>query len=524
MEKKTSFFLRLPTLLCSLLLLTFSAAVFRAFRINWVFFDPNLRFMGGARGLFCVIAAFLLLSLALLCLRTFGGKETSKKRVLRVLGAVTFVAAVLFALALCVMLFVAGAESDRAVALWLKKDLPFVFAFLLAVAALAVLPNLRGRGKAALAAALALILGIAGLTLFFPLTPYKIAADPVVMDTGKDYAVVFATNDRGTGFVTYTYEGEERTVPAEKHGRLIGDRLIHSVHVPYEHLNGNAYVVGSTRVIGEWSYGGFQGKTVTKGPYTLQVNESETQRYLLLSDWHTFTNAAKKAAAKLGDFDALVLLGDPAPGMDFEEEAVQYLVRFAGDLSGGTKPVYWVRGNHETRGAFADDLPDFLGYETCYYTARRGDYAFLVLDSGEDKPDSHIEYGGMDAYERQRKEQIDWLKTLKKDGGKLVVFSHAWQFSQPEKEVSLEAWRLMDGLGASFVVSGHVHVRKLMTAADDGAPEQLLSFPDMRVFIDGGHRGKHFVASMMTLSPDGVLFTSANDLNDEILKDALPWR
>ena len=34
MEKKTSFFLRLPTLVCSLLLLTFSAAVFRAFRVN----------------------------------------------------------------------------------------------------------------------------------------------------------------------------------------------------------------------------------------------------------------------------------------------------------------------------------------------------------------------------------------------------------------------------------------------------------------------------------------------------------
>ena len=41
----------------------------------------------------------------------------------------------------------------------------------------------------------------------------------MVIDNGTEYAVVFATNDKGTGYVQYEYEGESYTVYDQNGGR-----------------------------------------------------------------------------------------------------------------------------------------------------------------------------------------------------------------------------------------------------------------------------------------------------------------
>lgn len=91
-------------------------------------------------------------------------------------------------------------------------------------------------------------------------------------------------------------------------------------------------------------------------------------------------------------------------GRDLNEVShAKNLVGFGGDISGGEKPVIYVRGNHETRGAFASELPEYLGLESLYYFTRYGDYSFLVLNSNEDKEDTHEEYGSMNDYSLYRR-------------------------------------------------------------------------------------------------------------------------
>ena len=53
-------------------------------------------------------------------------------------------------------------------------------------------------------------------------------------------------------------------------------------------------------------------------------------------------------------------------------------------------PMYYTRGNHETRGAFATEFQRYFSpkEENIYYTFRQGPICFVVLDTGEDKPDS----------------------------------------------------------------------------------------------------------------------------------------
>jgi 3',5'-cyclic AMP phosphodiesterase CpdA len=75
-------------------------------------------------------------------------------------------------------------------------------------------------------------------------------------------------------------------------------------------------------------------------------------------------------------------------------------------------PLVYVRGNHEARGPgyneFMNLFPSSTG--TPSYMFKHGPAAFLVLDCGEDKPDSDIEYGGTAAYDAYREQIAQWLK------------------------------------------------------------------------------------------------------------------
>lgn len=76
------------------------------------------------------------------------------------------------------------------------------------------------------------------------------------------------------------------------------------------------------------------------------------------------------------------------------------------------KPFLYVRGNHEVRGRFARTLSDYLPTVDgrAYYSFDHGGVHFIILDSGEDKEDSHQYYNGLVDFQDYRKEQAEWLK------------------------------------------------------------------------------------------------------------------
>ena len=47
-----------------------------------------------------------------------------------------------------------------------------------------------------------------------------------------------------------------------------------------------------------------------------------------------------------------------------------------------------------------------------YYAFRQGPVYCIVLDTGEDKPDSDIEYAGITQYDLYRTEQSEWLASI----------------------------------------------------------------------------------------------------------------
>ena len=376
------------------------------------------------------------------------------------------------------------------------------------------LPVAGKRTKKLLTAAVLLTVTVIGLSRLFPLTPYKLDSKPSVLDTGKGYSIVFSTNDEGTGYVEYTYKNKDYRVYDQSGGRLNSDSRIHSISVPYEHLDNNTYRVGSVRVIEQYSYGSRTGAEVVSEEYTF-TPARENMRCLVISDWHTYLDKARSAISFVGDYDAVILLGDATPGVDYEMQVVNNIVRFSGDASGGTKPVLYVRGNHETRGEYAGKLLDALGLDEFYYTAEMGGYTFVVLDSGEDKDDAHPEYGGMTDYNTYRADMIEWLKGVETENDKVIALSHSWKISDVEKELSEAGWKELKRLGARLMISGHEH--KLRIVGAENETEKAL-VGDITAFIDGGNMKPRYVASVMTVSGDDILLESYNDLGEKVFE------
>ena len=185
--------------------------------------------------------------------------------------------------------------------------------------------------------------------------------------------------------------------------------------------------------------------------------------------------------------------------------------------------MLYVRGNHETRGAYANDLAVALGLDEFYYTTSIGDYSFVILDSGEDKDDSHSEYGGMTDYNTYRASMIEWLKGVEVKTDKVIALSHSWQISDVEEELSSAGWNEIDRLGARIMISGHNHVCRFLGDGSDREKEIFSAHPDIIGYLDGGKVGDTYIASKLTLSPNGLNIKAVNVEGEQIFDENFEW-
>lgn len=422
-----------------------------------------------------------------------------------------FALTAVFTLVWVISLGVMGVESTPVAGKMLLETLPFGTAVVVAGGLFLFLPALKNRKVRAAVAACVITVGFfAVIGSLYPLSTYEFVSAPMVIDTGEGYSVVFATTDTGTGYLEYSHDGKDYKIYDTEDGRKVNSR-IHSFFVPYEHLDNNTYRVGATRVIDELSYGGTNGKTIVSGDYAFKRNSGEVQRILCVSDWHTRIEKAEKVIAMGGSYDAVILLGDAAAGLQFEEEAADYIVRFGGDVSGGVIPVIYTRGNHETRGAYATELSDALGLDSFYHEVVCGDYRFIVLDSVEDKPDDHPEYGGMADYSAYRAGMIEWLEGLSPDPSKhTMIVCHDREICI-EEDLRERAFAAFEELDATVMLSGHSH------------DCELILTESLPIYTDGGFKNGKYIASEITLSPTGISVYGWG-ADGEVQSGSFEWR
>jgi predicted MPP superfamily phosphohydrolase len=184
--------------------------------------------------------------------------------------------------------------------------------------------------------------------------------------------------------------------------------------------------------------------------------------------------------------DLVIFNGDMVDHLQDESSIFTDFMDTSIELFASEVPVFYARGNHETRGAFSTQFPDYFptNNDKLYYTFKQGPAFFIVLDSGEDKPDSDIEYFGLSDFDKYRTKQQEWLKeVVKSDEFKSapfkVVILHipprgSWHGGLDLRDKFLP---VLNDNSIDVMLSGHTHNFEYIT------PESY-SFTDFPIFIN----------------------------------------
>ena len=205
-------------------------------------------------------------------------------------------------------------------------------------------------------------------------------------------------------------------------------------------------------------------------PLTFTTNNTlkNDVSFLIFNDVHANIERMEKLWKNSGltKPDLVFFNGDMVTDIRSEEQLFGGFMDLAVKLFASEIPMYYTRGNHETRGNYAHRFADYFPGEQgqLYYLFRQGPICFLVLDSGEDKPDSDIEYSGIVDFDAYREKQARWLKDavkspVFKDAPYRIVVMHMPPFGgwHGEKDIEEKFLPLLQNADIDIMFCAHLH-------------------------------------------------------------------
>lgn len=220
-------------------------------------------------------------------------------------------------------------------------------------------------------------------------------------------------------------------------------------------------------------YGDIVANSVSREPLFFKTNDpaKSESSFVILNDVHARKNVITPLLnyANYKDKDMVIYNGDMVSEFKSSEHIFEGFMNESIDLFAKTKPFYYLRGNHETRGEFATHFQDYFCPREphLYFTVHQGPVFFIFLDTGEDKPDTDIEYSGITSYDQYRTQQAGWLKKVVaseefKNAKFKVVIAHmppipiknGWH---GQLEVLHKFVPVLNDAGIDIMLCGHLH-------------------------------------------------------------------
>jgi predicted MPP superfamily phosphohydrolase len=234
--------------------------------------------------------------------------------------------------------------------------------------------------------------------------------------------------------------------------------------------------------------------------FTTPVAGAERVRFVVFNDLHDNVKLWRELNALVAQepVDFVFLNGDVTDYLQDERQMVDHFLAVCTEMFATRTPFLYARGNHETRGAWSRRMKDYLDLpgDRYHYDFTWGPTSFVVLDSGEDKPDAAPVYAGLCDFDAYRDAQCDWLAhALRSD----PFTSARWRIAIhhipalyntqgdeiPESHAAVHVrrtwWPLLESAKVDLYLGGHTHVPTIKPAD----PAMGHSFP---VVIGGGPR------------------------------------
>ncbi len=293
---------------------------------------------------------------------------------------------------------------------------------------------------------------------------------PAVFAVGHEYQIMVPV----TGQSLFRVRIGDRYFYDEQNGIMRSLCTIHRVAVPMELLDQEKkYIVCERELVDRKPYFPVTEEEVCT-EFSFSPLPKENVRIYHIADAHNRVTEPVAGARVFGDFDLLVMNGD-IPNHCGEVACMDTVYKLAAELTRGTIPIVFARGNHDMRGyhaeEFADYTPNHHGHT--YYTIRVGSLWILILDCGEDKDDSSSEYGFTVACRDFRLRQTDLIRRVIHDAAseyaapgvthKFVICHNPFPHrSHPpfdiEEETFTEWCRLLgEHVQPDLMLCGHLH-------------------------------------------------------------------
>ncbi|MBQ7188743.1 MAG: metallophosphoesterase [Kiritimatiellae bacterium] len=226
-------------------------------------------------------------------------------------------------------------------------------------------------------------------------------------------------------------------------------------------------------------------EAVYEGEINAVVPADGTISFAMFNDVHNKLEIYPALCKRLeGALSFTVFNGDIMNHIDDEPGVCKCLMAPLAYVARQTRaPMWYLRGNHETRGKFARHLRDYVALQNGHYygAVTLGNARFVFVDTGEDKADDHKEYSGLVDFEHYIAHQTQWLaeevsSPAWKDAKFRVVFMHIppdgvcgsgriWSQRLPRVR-KLHA--VLENAGVTLLLGAHLH----NWACDDARPER----------------------------------------------------
>lgn len=214
--------------------------------------------------------------------------------------------------------------------------------------------------------------------------------------------------------------------------------------------------------------------------------------------------------------DFIFFNGDIFDYQTDEQQIIDHLLKPCVDTFAKNTPFIYVRGNHETRGKFAREFPQYFKH-VGYAAFSLGPIRFVILDTGEDKEDAHPVYAGIVDFDHYRIEQAEWLekeintKAFKKAPFRVVLMHIPPRFSG-DAHGPLHCTALFDPLlnkgKVDLVLSGHTH--KYIIHQPN---KETNAYP---IVIGGGPKDGNRTLTKITANANELKVSMLDDQNREV--------
>lgn len=311
----------------------------------------------------------------------------------------------------------------------------------------------------------------------------KIAHGPYLQEVTTNGATfAFQTSNPSFSFIELKKKGEiqSNNYSGSQHGLKQADATFFAIRA--EELQPNTtyqYRIHAKEIKSFQPYKVVFGDSIASPWYTFRTIDPEQEggSIFITSDMHSNPKLLKNLLERC-DYQTCTSFFYAGDMMNYMTENGEHpftsFIDTSVELFATSIPFEFVRGNHETRGNMARIFPSFFPKQNgkIYGSYLMGDVMVIMLDTGEDKSDSHPVYAGLTDFDNYRSEQARWLekvvksKEFKKAKYRIVI-SHfplvvdkEWEKGTTWKgcqDASRKFLPILNRAGIDLIVAGHTH-------------------------------------------------------------------